>query len=454
MYQDLKVSAHRSTVTGIENMNDPMNRRFETASVAEANGDTLTERVRGLRLPSRIDQAGSGPQGSWLPWIVCLMLAACCASLLVRGWSTPAVSTRTRTLSPADSSKTDSNAVQTKDGAVPSKSVGSSNRGPDTSGGIALVVQGFIIPVRTVSVSPIEVGGRIVDLDEERFVEGQIYQEGEVLAVIDSTSFKAELDEAISGLKAAQARLAEAKNGFRKQERDQAEAELREARVNLQQLELEYNRNKALYASRSVSISKQEFEKIEAALDAQRYRVERLKANLDLILEGTRYERIEAAIAEEAQAQARLARAKWRLDNCTIRAPITGTILSRKAEKGDLVNPLAFNATSGSLCTMADLSELEVTAEVQERDVSKVFKGQRCTITTESYGDDRVYQGVVSRLMPIANRAKGTIEVRVRIDGLLNEQQQLIPLKQEAGQYLKPEMRARVTFLKELAKQS
>lgn len=434
-------------------MSDYNNTRLESTSLAEANGDALTERVRGLRLPSRVDQTSSGPQGSWLPWIICLMLAACCASLAIRAWNAPSNSGRVGSVAVNKSSLALSDTADpAKGGTAPNRSTASSSRGPDTSGGIALVVQGFITPIRTVSVSPIEVGGRIIDLDEERFVEGQIYREGEVLALIDPTSFKAEVDEAVSSLKAAQARLTEAKNGFRKQERDQAEAELREAKVNLQQLELEYNRNKALYLSRSVTISKQEYEKIEAAYEAQRSRVERLKANLDLILEGTRQERIEAAIAEELQAQARLARAKWRLENCTIRAPITGTILSRKAEKGDLVNPLAFGATSGSLCTMADLADLEVIAEVQERDVSKVFKGQKCTITTEAYGDDRVYQGVVTRLMPIANRAKGTIEARVRINGLIDAEKQLIALKEEAGQYLKPEMRARVTFLKEMAK--
>ncbi|MHB8971332.1 MAG: hypothetical protein ACYC3X_18785 [Pirellulaceae bacterium] len=55
------------------------------------------------------------------------------------------------------------------------------------------------------------------------------------------------------------------------------------------------------------------------------------------------------------EAEAELAKAKWRLDNCTIRAPISGTILRKNAEEGNIVNAIAFNG-SYSLCEMADLS--------------------------------------------------------------------------------------------------
>ena len=85
---------------------------------------------------------------------------------------------------------------------------------------------------------------------------------------------------------------------------------------------------------------------------------------------------------------------------------------------------------------MADLSDLEVELNIQERDISAVKVGQKCRVRTKAW-PDRVYEGVVSRLMPIADRGKGAVPVRVKLS---------IPAEEE-GVYLKPEMEATVTFL-------
>jgi multidrug resistance efflux pump len=127
-------------------------------------------------------------------------------------------------------------------------------------------------------------------------------------------------------------------------------------------------------------------------------------------------------------------KAKWRFDNCTIYAPISGTILKKNAEEGNIVNPIAFNG-SFSICEMADLKKLEVDLAIQERDIEKIWEKQPCEVRTEAY-PSRVYQGKVSRKMPIADRAKGTISVRVEVT---------VPPEEE-GVYLKPEMGALVTF--------
>jgi HlyD family secretion protein len=150
---------------------------------------------------------------------------------------------------------------------------------------------------------------------------------------------------------------------------------------------------------------------------------------------GPREERKEQARAELKQAEAELAKAEWRLGNCTIRAPISGTILKKNAEEGNIVNPIAFNG-SYSLCDMADLSDLEIDLNIQERDISRVRQGQECRVRAEAY-PERVYDGVVDRLMPIADRAKGAVPVRVKVT---------VP-QDEEGVYLKPEMGAIVTFL-------
>ena len=78
-----------------------------------------------------------------------------------------------------------------------------------------------------------------------------------------------------------------------------------------------------------------------------------------------------------------LTKAEWRLGNCTIRAPISGTILKKNAEEGNIVNPIAFNG-SFSLCEMADLADLEVDLNIQERDISAVKVGQKCRVRAEA----------------------------------------------------------------------
>ena len=165
-------------------------------------------------------------------------------------------------------------------------------------------------------------------------------------------------------------------------------------------------------------------------------RVEQMKQAYALMLEGPRAERIEAAWADLEQTEADLVKARWRLDNCVIRAPISGTILTKKAEIGNLVNPIAFSGST-ALCEMADLSELEVDIAIEEREVAKIFKNQLCRVRAEAY-PERTYNGRVSRLMPTADRGKSAIPVRVVLT---------VP-KEEEGVYLKPDMGAVVSFLK------
>jgi len=185
---------------------------------------------------------------------------------------------------------------------------------------------------------------------------------------------------------------------------------------------------KSSTAARDVEIA-------EAAARSQERKVARLRLVYRVML-GPRKERIAAARAEVKQAQADLDKAKWRLDNCVIRAPTTATILTKKTEQWNIVNPVAFNV-SASICEMADLTQLEVDLTIQERDIGKIFKGQKCRIRPDA-ATDKTYEGAVSRLMPIADRSKGTISVRVRVS---------VP-REEEGLYLRPEGAALVSFLR------
>jgi HlyD family secretion protein len=296
-------------------------------------------------------------------------------------------------------------------------------------GEIALESKGYIVPAHQILVSP-KVSGMIMSLDVE---EGKRVAKGDVLAVLETTDYEADVERAKATVRLQQEKLRELENGNRPEEIKQAEAELGEAEATLAQLTAEFKRSTDL--RKNNSITAQQYELAESQYKAMQQKVQRLTQALALMRLGERVERIEVAKAELAQAQADLVKAQWRLGNCTIRAPISGTILKKNAEEGNIVNPIAFNG-SFSLCEMADLSDLEVDLNIQERDISAIQVGQKCRVRAEAW-PNRVYEGVVDRLMPIADRAKGAIPVRVKIS---------IPADEE-GVYLKPEMGAIVTFL-------
>ncbi len=298
-----------------------------------------------------------------------------------------------------------------------------------SSGDIALECKGYVVPVHQILVSP-KVNGMIVRLPIQ---EGIRVKKDDVLAELEDTDYRAEYEHCVAAEESAKQRLLELERGYRPEEISEAKAELDECEAQLVQLKSERQRSRELITRKA--ISQQDLEVADSNYWAMFRRVERLRFALKLMHDGPRVERIDNARAELRQAKADVAKAKWRLDNCTIRAPISGTILKKNAEEGNVVNTIAFNG-SYSVCEMADLADLEIDLSIQERDVARVFKNQKCKVRAEAY-PERTYEGYVSRLMPIADRAKGAVPVRVKV---------AVPAAEE-GVYLKPEMGVNVSFL-------
>jgi multidrug resistance efflux pump len=310
-----------------------------------------------------------------------------------------------------------------------------------SSGTVALQAKGYIIPAHQIQVSP-KISGMIIWL-AQRFEEGQQFKEGDVLAKLEDVDYLTDRDHAAAVLRNARERLRELKNGYRAQEKEQARADLEEQEANLKQLRLDLIRSERL--APSSALAQRDYELAKYGHDAMVGRVARMRAAYSLILEGIREEQIQQAEANVKQAEADLAKAQWRLDQCQIVAPVSGTILTKKAEKGAIVNPIAFNI-SASLCDMADLSDLEVDLKVQERDIAKVVVGQHCLVMPEAYRNfakflqahPNGYVGRVSRMMPTADRNQGAVPVRIKIQ---------VP-REEEGVYLRPDMGVVVNFLK------
>jgi multidrug resistance efflux pump len=394
-----------------------------------ANGE-LRNRVQQLRLDNQLGAKTGSGGASWLPWTLCAFLALTWAGVAVRSYrAAPHDSAAVAEPTTSPGTKTTASAAT----ASPTTEAGT----------IQLEVKGYLVPAQQIAVSPIDVGGRLIELN---FVEGTRYPEGYVLAKIDAQSYEAARNESAAMLvaakqrrEAAEQKLAEMTN-IRTAEIEQVKAQIAEADALKVLAEADYTR------LMNSPTSRQERDKALADRRTTVARLDKLRADLE-ILERGRPAKIEAAKADVdaakadvKAAEARLAQAEWRVKNCTIKAPITGTVLSKKAEMGNLVNPMAFSASTsggGAVCDMANLADLEADVKIPERDISKLKVGQPCRIRTDAY-PNHVYDGRLDRIMPIANRSDNTVIVRVKVK---------LPDGEEPGTYLKPEMGAVVSFL-------
>jgi RND family efflux transporter MFP subunit len=146
---------------------------------------------------------------------------------------------------------------------------------------------------------------------------------------------------------------------------------------------------------------------------------------------------LEAAHAQFKSAEGAHQLIETYIDWCTIRAPINGVILEKLVEPNELVVPQSFGGTRGpstALISLADPKDLQVEIDVNEADISKVSLNQKCHVSPEAY-PDKIYDGTVAEIAPEADRAKGTLQIKVQI---------LNPDK-----FLTPELSAKVEFLKQ-----
>jgi HlyD family secretion protein len=139
----------------------------------------------------------------------------------------------------------------------------------------------------------------------------------------------------------------------------------------------------------------------------------------------------EQALLDYADASAQVVRSKVAVDNARIqledtdvRAPITGTIISKSVERGTVIASATANVSGGTtLLQMADLNLVQVKALVDETDIGKVQPGQHATVTVDAF-PNRPFDGTVLKIEPQAQTEQNVtvFPVSIRIqnqDGLL-----------------------------------
>jgi multidrug efflux pump subunit AcrA (membrane-fusion protein) len=379
----------------------------ESRLTASPNGD-LVNRVQQLRLDNQLGTGRASSRGSWLPWVLCGMLAITWAGVGVR-WYKAAQ----RIDDPAS-------------GSAPGATIGAQPGAPAVAPGeIVTTLKGTVTPSLQVNLSPVDVSGELLEI---YFKEGDTVKTGQVLGKLRDTRYLNDFKRTEAMLKMAESRLADLRgSAVRPEERLQAQAELDEAKANLKRAQQELARLNAQKMGGVVSA--QDLERTEAEVSAFTARVKRLELVLTLLDMGARKERIAEAEAAVRDAIAAHDEAKRLLENCLIRAPIDGTVLTKAADKGMLVSPMSFNVAAG-ICSMADLAKLEVEIDVPERQIIRLKAGQECVLRPDADAN-KLYRGVVDRVMPIADDTKNVVKVRIRV---------YLGKDENPGSFLKPKM--------------
>jgi RND family efflux transporter MFP subunit len=254
---------------------------------------------------------------------------------------------------------------------------------------VVLNATGYVVAQRKAAIAS-KATGRLEWLG---VTEGSNVKEGEVIARLDNRDVAAQAQSADANVRAARAAL------------DQALAEERDAQA-------QHRRNVDLAARGFVS---------QSATDTSKARADRATAG------------VANARAALAAVAATARNAHVAVDYTLIRAPFDGVILSKSANVGDMVTPFSSAIDSkGAVVTMADMSTLEVEADVSESSLAKISVGMPAEITLDALPGER-FRGRISRRVPTVDRAKATVMTKVKFDAI--------------DPRILPEMSAKVSFL-------
>lgn len=263
-----------------------------------------------------------------------------------------------------------------------------------SAGDNAAVLQatGYVVARREATVSA-QITGTLVAVNIE---EGEHVAKGQVLARLDPTEYKAQLDAAKAQYAASQAQVT------------QARAQLKQATDDAARM--------AAVAAKGL-VSKQQ-------------------AELAATMAATDRATVAAAVRQAEAAQAQVQAAQINYDFTIVRAPFAGVITDKAAQVGEIVSPLSAGGgfTRTGVATIVDMDSLEVEVDVNEAYISRVQPGMRVEAVLDAYPDWKIPAHVIA-IIPTADRSKATVKVRIALD--------------QKDPRILPEMGVRVSFLEE-----
>jgi len=238
-----------------------------------------------------------------------------------------------------------------------------------------LNASGYVTPQRRATVAA-KITGRVTGVF---FEEGMHVHAGFVLATLDDS----DLQKALASAKA---------------DRDATQANIADLQVQLKNASIGLHRAQELLAA---GVQTQE------ALDNATMTENSLKAKIDV------------AQQQVVAADARIREAQQAVDNCTIRAPFDGIIVSKDAQVGEMVSPVSAGGgfTRTGIATIVDMDSNEIEVDVNENYIARVRPGQDVTAVLDAYPDWQI-PCRVHMIIPTADRQKATVKVRIKFKKL------------------------------------
>ncbi len=237
-----------------------------------------------------------------------------------------------------------------------------------------LNASGYVTARREATVSS-KVTGKVMEVLVE---EGMKVEADQVLARIDSSNVERNL------------RLAEA-------QLESARKALGETRASLEHAEREVRRISRLVAEKAAN---------QVELDRAETETKTLAARLD------------RQTADIGVSEREVALWAQQLDDTIIRAPFSGIVTTKNAQPGEMISPMSVGGfTRTGICTIVDMSSLEIEVDVSETYINRVEPGQPVEAALDSYPEWRIPAKVIA-IIPTADRQKATVKVRVGFEAL------------------------------------
>ncbi|HEY4426307.1 MAG TPA: efflux RND transporter periplasmic adaptor subunit [Pyrinomonadaceae bacterium] len=229
--------------------------------------------------------------------------------------------------------------------------------------------------------------------------EGQQVRAGQVIALIDCREIESQINEARALAERASQNRLRLLRGSRTEERRKAADETAVARAQYKQAQLQYQRVAQLY--KTGDVSKEELDKAGRDLEVAEATLHATENQQTFVNAPPLPEELARADSEVRLAEEQARTAKARLDKCTIKAPLSGTVLRTFLKAGESVSTVF----PQPIVSLADTSQIRVRAEVDERDVGRVHLGQSVIVLADAYPDKK-FGGKVSHVGAVMGRKK------------------------------------------------
>ena len=239
----------------------------------------------------------------------------------------------------------------------------------------------------TIEVTSVELSFKVAGRMGQRLVdEGELVRTGQIVARLEDDELREERNSRAAEERAARAALADLEAGSRREEIAQAEAALARMKADAEKLARDSVRMEALF--RREVIPQKDLDAARAGRDASAASVREAEEHLRLLRIGPRPDAVRQARAKAESAGAALALAETRLSQGVLEAPLSGLVLAKHAEPGEML------AAGSPVVTVGRMDEVWLRAYIPEGELGRVKVGQKARVTTDTW-PGRVFEGRV-----------------------------------------------------------